>query len=104
MHSVAGLVADKEGKTMKETYVKPEIIIERFSLTQNIANGCGAVNQGTLGAPLSTAKESCAWDLGGVTLFMSSGNGCMKGLDDDDVVESHCYNAPNSNVAMFGAM
>ena len=60
---------------MKAKYVKPEIFIERFSLTQNIAAACGAVENGSLGTPTSGDKNSCTWDLGGMSIFTTTA-GC----------------------------
>ena len=103
MHSVAGLVADKEGKTMKETYVKPSIVIERFSLTQNIASGCGVIDS-SLGMPGQADKNTCAWLVGGVVKIFVAQPTCTQLADAYEDVNGICYNAPNSSVVVFGAM
>ena len=87
---------------MKAKYVKPEIFIERFSLTQNIAAACGAVENGSLGTPTSGDKNSCTWDLGGMSIFTLAA-ACTIPLGDNDTFEGVCFNAPNSNTAVFGA-
>lgn len=103
MHSAAGLAADKEGKTMKETYVKPAIFIERFSLTQNIASGCGDYTSAGMGVPTTGDNTNCAWDMGGLTLFVSSPI-CNRPVGKDEIIESICYNAPSSNASVFASM
>lgn len=88
---------------MKEKYVKPEIFIERFSLTQNIAAACGAVENGSLGTPTTGDRTSCKWDLGNnMSIFTSAAN-CTIPLGDNDTFEGVCFNAPNSNITVFGA-
>lgn len=88
---------------MKETYVKPSIFIERFSLTQNIASGCGDYTGAGLGTPTSGSKQQCAWDMGGLMLFLSSPT-CNRPVGEDEVIVDICYNAPNSGTTVFSTM
>ena len=88
---------------MKETYVKPTIFIERFSLTQNIANGCGGIAS-SLGSPGQADKFTCSWNVGTTTfLFTNTVEACFEDVGENDEVFGVCYNAPNSNNAVFGA-
>lgn len=88
---------------MKEKYVKPAIFIERFSLTQNIATDCGAIENGTLGVPRQNSADTCIWDLGeGLNLFTTA-VGCAIQLGPNDTFDGVCFNAPNSNNAIFGS-
>lgn len=87
---------------MKETYVKPTIFIERFSLTQNIASGCGDYTGAGLGTPTTGDKLGCAWDMGGILLF--AGSKCNRPVGEDEVITSICYNAPTSNASVFATM
>ena len=88
---------------MKETYVKPTIFIERFSLTQNIASGCGDYANAGMGVPTTGDKTNCAWDMGGLMLFVSSPT-CNKPVGKDEIIVDICYNAPSSNASVFASM
>ena len=82
---------------MKKTYMKPDIYVESFSLTQSIAYGCTAQKNG-FGTPSSSDPNTCGWDVNGITYFAYGVNpGCTAGE-----FEYVCYNAPNGNV-MFGS-
>lgn len=91
---------------MKETYIKPTIFIERFSLTQNIASGCAGSTLGT--AINSTDINQCAWDMGGVILFTSDlcaeNGGIQLDPTKGDTFEGVCFNAPNSSLAPFATL
>lgn len=88
---------------MKETYVKPTIFIERFSLTQNIASGCGPIDS-SLGEPGPTDKVTCGWVVGGfVQIFTDTISNCTQKADGYSDVNGLCYNAPNSSVVIFSA-
>ena len=82
---------------MKKTYMKPDIFVESFSLTQSIASGCTAQKYG-LGTPSSSNPQSCGWDYNGVTYYS---NGLNPDCNANELVLV-CYNAPNGNV-MFGS-
>lgn len=87
---------------MKEAYVKPAFYIERFSLTQNIASGCGAMSNGSLGTPAVADKNTCGWSMRNLTLFVSVPT-CTVEADPDGEVYGICFNSPNSSNAIFGA-
>lgn len=87
---------------MKEAYVKPAFYIERFSLTQNIANNCGVPTGGSsLGNPGNMIDKSCGWDIGTGILFISGVENCNIPVDPDAEVSGVCYMAPNSSNAIF---
>lgn len=82
---------------MKKTYMKPDIYVESFSLTQSIAYGCTAQNLG-LGKPGPVDANSCGWVIEGQTYF-AYGNVEICTAGEAEIV---CYNAPNGNV-IFGS-
>ena len=80
---------------MKQNYVKPSIVIERFDLTQSIASGCGASATNTLGKPVQWAKHVCAWDVGGILFFLDGMNVCANvQVKENEEVYGVCYNNP----------
>ena len=91
---------------MKETYVKPSIFFESFSLTQTIARNCGDNHQGTLGQSTHYNETDCMWDLGGFTIFFIA-NGCDDGPEDEDEeyeIEGVCYNNPDGGKEIFSSI
>ena len=81
---------------MKQTYVKPSIIVERFALTQSIASSCGVVGGSTLGKPTHQSKEVCGWELmNGLVLFVDAVSACTKDVEPDAKVDGVCYNNPD---------
>lgn len=90
---------------MKETYVKPALFIERFSLTQNIASGCGPIDS-SLGQPGPTDKTTCGWwEVGGVVkIFTNDISGCAQKAEGYDDVNGVCFNAPTSSNVIYNAM
>lgn len=81
---------------MKQTYVKPRIIVERFGLTQSIAAGCGVNASNTLGKPTHYTKETCGWEMAdGLILFVDSVTACTYDVEPDALVEGVCYNNPD---------
>lgn len=91
---------------MKETYVKPQLRIEYFALSQSIAN-CGAAHISDIGGPTQWTKETCAWQVGN-ELYWSSVPAC--GLSEDDVypegwdgLKGVCYNNPNGGNTIFSS-
>jgi len=86
---------------MKQKYVKPSIIVERFALTQSIASGCGTSATNTLGKPMQWSKSTCAWDVGGIIMFLNT----MADICEDERVDSenmevngYCYNNPDGSM------
>lgn len=84
---------------MKMEYVKPRMIVERFTLTQSIASGCSAAGSSLGEAFGLTDKASCAWDHGGILFFLNGIEICrdVQVVDDSDL-EGFCYNNPSGSV------
>lgn len=90
---------------MKKTYVKPGIIIENFSLAQNIASGCSVDRNRHFGDPNQASKYTCGWvdnEFGDV-IFLEKGPCKTPGITEDTTVEGLCYNAPAAGVSIFGS-
>lgn len=89
---------------MKARYVKPELMVESFTLTQNIANTCSVPGGGnSLGSPTHGDKGTCGWDVGGIILWLEGNIACTEKLGEDDVVEGICYNNPGGDLTIFGS-
>ena len=86
---------------MKKTYSKPRIIIEDFTLSQNIAN-CGAVHNSELGKPTHWTKTTCGWDFGGVSLWTAS-PACDIPTGEQAEGSELCYNAPEGGYSVFSS-
>lgn len=81
---------------MKQTYVKPRIIIERFALTQSIATTCTVAGGNSLGKPTNWSKETCGWKLqNDLILFVDAVTACNYDVEPDALVEGVCYNNPD---------
>lgn len=88
---------------MKAKYVKPALVMERFELTQAIANGCNADPNSSIGDPMHYTKTTCAWNVNGTLIFIAgSGTGCMFG-DAETQWSGLCYNNPDGGQTIFGS-
>lgn len=87
---------------MKARYVKPELMVESFTLTQNIANDCSVPGGSSLGRPGHWEKATCGWFLDDATILWASGN-CNVILDPNEVVDGICYNNPGGDLTIFGS-
>lgn len=89
---------------MKKSYIKPEVHIEHFILSQSIASCAGVTGGGnTLGKPSHWSKETCGWDVGGWIIWTEP-NSCpdeQAGADED--IGGVCYNNPSGNVVAFSS-
>lgn len=86
-----------------KAYVKPQLHVEYFTLSQNIADSCGVPGGGTtLGRPNSGEPGSCGWAVGDIVLWMAA-PGCNEYLGDNETFEGICYNNPSSGYAIFGS-
>ena len=85
---------------MKKEYSKPGIIIDDFSITQNIAScGYAGGSQYTHSSP-----EKCAWDIGGGVSVFAKGTGvCIEELSPGEKFQDICYNNPDGLKAVFGS-
>lgn len=90
---------------MKMEYVKPRIIVERFTLTQSIAASCGAPAGGSsLGRPTSQSASTCGWDRNGILYFTATTTiDCTEDVTDGFEMEGYCYNNPEGGVAFFSS-
>lgn len=87
---------------MKSKYVKPELIMENFSLCQSIASGCdGHGASATMGAPLYASKDVCAWDVGGLAVFSNDVFACFIKVGPNDSYNNYCYDNPNGGITIF---
>jgi hypothetical protein len=86
---------------MKKAYKKPMMIVEWFTLSQTIAQGCGD-NLEDYGSPTHTRRTTCAWEfLGGAAYyFLDSNDVCLDPVEEggSDFI---CYNAPEGGINLF---
>ena len=89
---------------MKRVYEKPGIYVENFSLSQSIADGCGAAHESTLGNPNHADKQNCGWDMGNLVIWTDATNTkCNFFLEEDTPFEGVCYNNPNGGASIFAS-
>lgn len=84
---------------MKKVYRKPEISFEDFSLTTNIAAGCGFDTN-------LPVQNSCGVDMGGgMIVFVDGVYGCTTKvqLGDDGTWNGMCYHVPIENNNVFNS-
>ena len=87
---------------MKENYVKPKLLLESFTLSQTIAESCGASHDSTLGEPTHYDATTCEWDVGGFTLFFEH---CDLNMEDfNNNYETLCYGNPNGGQTVFSSL
>lgn len=92
---------------MKTVYKKPEIRIEHFTLSQTIADGCGATHDSTLGGPNHWTKATCGWVVGS-EVYWSSIPACDDGTGEAypegwDGLGGICYNNPEGGASIFSS-
>lgn len=82
---------------MKQTYVKPHMMIERFALTQSIAASCTVAGGNSLGKPTNWSKSTCAWDIAGQLIFLDGMSVCRdeKVASENIDYSGICYNNPD---------
>lgn len=89
---------------MKGKYQKPEIHIEYFALSQNIAQSCGYKDENYYGHPNHATKETCGWDDGfGEVYWVSTLSKCSGEYSPDLDTGEVCYNAPNGQPQIFAS-
>ncbi len=89
---------------MKESYVKPLVFFESFSLTQTIARGCGDTHDSEWGESNHYNESTCEWNYGGVLIFFP--DHCDDGPDspeDDYEWDEICYNNPGGYQELFSS-
>lgn len=88
---------------MKQTYVKPSIVVERFSLAQSIAAGCAPHNDGW-GHCNHWSKSTCGWVLpDGVNIAWISAPVCNDFYGENESIYGICYNNPEGGMTIFGS-
>lgn len=84
---------------MKKVYEKPALYIERFTLAQTIASGCG--ENLDLSMATHSSKKTCGWEVApGLILFMSFDFCNLPTEYFEGVV---CYNAPAGGYNVFAS-
>ena len=91
-----------------KAYVKPQLQVEYFTLSQNIARACSVPGGGTtLGKPTWGDEGTCGWDIGigdgDIILWTESSVGCNEHLGEKDQYEFLCYNNPNGGCTIFSS-
>lgn len=90
---------------MKAKYVKPQLQVEYFSLTQSVATACGwnAQVETELGKPMHGDPYTCAWvDPFGEYFFLEKPV-CVEECEDENAGGAFCYNAPSGEVQIFAS-
>lgn len=88
---------------MKKTYQKPEISVERFTLSQTIAQSCGYVSGGSSGHPTHADKTACGWDDDYGDVFWLNSDPCTTVVDDSFTNGEVCYNNPSGGISIFAS-
>ena len=88
---------------MKKKYSKPGIIIENFTIAQNIAANCGAAHKSPWGSPTHADKGHCGWFDGVDTIWAAEPACTEDGLTTDDDVKGVCYNNPSLGMNIFNS-
>lgn len=89
---------------MKSKYVKPQLRMEYFSLSQSIATSCGWSLGSSLGTPTHDSPSNCAWSMpSGENIWMSSEYLCDDAYPVDFPVGDACYNAPSGIAQVFAS-
>lgn len=84
---------------MKKEYSKPGIIIDDFSITQNIAS-CG----NTGGQYNHSDPEGCEWKDADAIVFSETNANCKLGLEPGTGLDGIiCYNNPDGVHVAFGS-
>ena len=91
---------------MKQKYAKPSLVIERFALTQSIAEYCGPSPSGSsLGNNYHSDSHTCYWDFGGYVAFAEGNDACADvQVKTGDIIEGFCYNNPGGLTAIFASV
>ena len=88
---------------MKAKYVKPDLLVESFTLMQNIANTCAGAAGSTLGHPTFGDGDNCGWSLGGAAILWAHAGACDDLVEPNTEVSGICYNNPNGGLSIFGS-
>ena len=91
---------------MKQTYTKPTLRVECFSMTQNIATHCGWTDEAYVGRPTHAEKTTCGWapfPENDSIVYWTSPPACSGYYSENLVGAEVCYNAPNGQAQIFAS-
>ena len=92
---------------MKQKYIKPAIVMERFDLAQSIAAGCTADDlaktDSTVGSPSHWNKTECGWMVDSGFILWASTPACTQPTNPNANVDGICYNHPNGGNTIFNS-
>lgn len=88
---------------MKKAYQKPQISVEKFTLSQTIAQSCGYVSGGSSGYPAHADKNTCGWNDGYEDVYWLESSICKDVVGEDFSNGEVCYNNPNGGVSIFAS-
>ncbi len=89
---------------MKSEYKKPTVRIEHFTMSQNIAAGCGAAHNSDWGGPSYWTKSTCGWRMpDGETIAWIEGTACNDYYGPDEEILGVCYNNPEGGYTIFSS-
>lgn len=88
---------------MKKAYQKPKISVEKFTLSQTIAQSCGYVSGSSSGFPTHADKNTCGWDDGYGDVYWLSEPACKDVVGEEFVTGEVCYNNPNGGITIFAS-
>ena len=87
-----------------KAYVKPQLQVEYFTLSQSIASGCNVPGGGTtLGRPNHWDKETCGWALGNWVIWHDVKICVNEQARLDENIVGLCYNNPNGGCTIFSS-
>ena len=90
---------------MKKQYSKPGIIIEDFTIAQNIAS-CNVPHYSDLGGPNQWSKTSCGWIIDkemNLIAWLDGSSKCTVPYGENDTYKGICYNNYSDGVEIFGS-
>lgn len=89
---------------MKQIYTKPTLILESFTLSQNIAQICsGVYGDNSFGGANQSDPNDCVWDMGNFSIFTSANTNCNIPLGEDEQIFGICLHNPDGGTAVFGS-
>jgi hypothetical protein len=88
------------GAEVKEKYIKPAMMIERFALSSTIAKTCTDYvdPESLIGA---NSVPVCKWDFGAGMLIFASETNCT--MDYNEIDSIICYNNPGEGQYIFSS-
>lgn len=82
---------------MKKTYIKPQIMFESFSVSENIAGDCDTIVN-------NSSRGSCAYvTRTGLNVFTSEMVGICTTHEDDGDYNGFCYHVPIDTQNLFNS-